>query len=414
MTRIPLPRIPWQDRTERWTGRFIEINFITLHYAYFILTSLITALILWGSSNPARSINFTDCLFLTTSAMTEAGLNTVNLSALTVWQQFILFGLVMCGSAIFVSAFVVFVRMKRFEKVFQHVVQERKAKRQNARRGGFTLRRTKPLTVKEEEEKNTPVIPSEPKSSTFVIPGSRDFAEGTLDEKDTESSSDLGHQQPNGDVTTERPQRPRVTINDPKPTAQNGSPTVNPEKPSHLSRSETQQSRMSRASHASSQEPRSRPFISFTGVGASANATLRHRVPTMGARPPLQRAPTTSSSLQSRTMPFHSAAGWVGRNSQIHGLTIEERQKLGGFEYSALMFLSFIVPFYLFIWQFLGCLALGAWVNNIRPELPRDNGSNPWWMGSFNAVSAFNNSGMSLLDANMVCHIDKQCQEDRC
>ena len=25
------------------------------------------------------------------------------------------------------------------------------------------------------------------------------------------------------------------------------------------------------------------------------------------------------------------------------------------------------------------------------------------WVGAFNAISAFNNSGMSLLDANMVC-----------
>lgn len=29
------------------------------------------------------------------------------------------------------------------------------------------------------------------------------------------------------------------------------------------------------------------------------------------------------------------------------------------------------------------------------------------WLGIFNGVSAFNNSGMSLLDANMVCSVFK-------
>ena len=40
------------------------VNFITLHYAYFIVTCLISAIIFWGSSTPAHSISFTDSLFL--------------------------------------------------------------------------------------------------------------------------------------------------------------------------------------------------------------------------------------------------------------------------------------------------------------------------------------------------------------
>lgn len=56
------------------------LNFITIHYTYFILTCLISSLIFWGLSNPGGSIGYTDSLFLVVSAMTEAGLNTVNLS----------------------------------------------------------------------------------------------------------------------------------------------------------------------------------------------------------------------------------------------------------------------------------------------------------------------------------------------
>lgn len=50
-----------------------KINFITIHYAYFILTGLIASLLLWGSATPFRSLSYTDALFLAVSAMTEAG-----------------------------------------------------------------------------------------------------------------------------------------------------------------------------------------------------------------------------------------------------------------------------------------------------------------------------------------------------
>lgn len=67
------------------------LNFITIHYAYFISVCLVSSLVFWGSSSPAWSISYTDSLFLVVSAMTEAGLNTVNLSQLTTWQQSLLF-----------------------------------------------------------------------------------------------------------------------------------------------------------------------------------------------------------------------------------------------------------------------------------------------------------------------------------
>lgn len=45
---------------------------------------------------------------------------------------------------------------------------------------------------------------------------------------------------------------------------------------------------------------------------------------------------------------------------------------------------------------------MGAYVVSKRPETAYRNGLSPFWVGAFNAISAFNNSGMSLLDANMV------------
>lgn len=51
------------------------LNFITIHYAYFVVIPLVTSLVFWAASRPAYTISYVDSLFLVTSAMTEAGLN---------------------------------------------------------------------------------------------------------------------------------------------------------------------------------------------------------------------------------------------------------------------------------------------------------------------------------------------------
>jgi Cation transport protein len=171
--------------------------------------------------------------------------------------------------------------------------------------------------------------------------------------------------------------------------------------------------------------------FSFTGVGASPVTTSFHRpfFSELNDRQP----PRPSAGLgfvHDPATPSHIGnllrKEVVGRNSQFHGLTHEEREQLGGVEYRAIQLLSWVVPLYFVLWQLLGCLAVGAWMNNYASDITGANGINAWWAfpfplsslshkylslavsncqrwnGAFNAVSAFNNSGMSLLDANMV------------
>ncbi|UPK92313.1 hypothetical protein LCI18_003248 [Fusarium solani-melongenae] len=99
-------------------------------------------------------------------------------------------------------------------------------------------------------------------------------------------------------------------------------------------------------------------------------------------------------------VPYLSWTPTIGRNSQFYKLTSEQRDELGGIEFRALKLLLKILLLYFFFWQFLGCISLGSWINNNKPAL--GDSPNLWWLGIFNGVSAFNNSGMSLLDASMV------------
>jgi hypothetical protein len=93
--------------------------------------------------------------------------------------------------------------------------------------------------------------------------------------------------------------------------------------------------------------------------------------------------------------------GLVSRNSQFHDLTAAEREELGGVEYKAVSFLCVIVFLYFALFLLCGIVGMGGWLEANHPDVTRSNGLSPFWTGAFFAVSAFVNSGMSLLDANM-------------
>ena len=161
-----------------------------------------------------------------------------------------------------------------------------------------------------------------------------------------------------------------------------------------------------RPTNASPSAPRRRrrpSFLSMQGVGARPDVVFDRSASTGLERVVSQTHSEQTIQDEGGDMVQHaeSLGGWVSRNSQFHGLTEKERQRLGGHEYRAVVFLSWLVPAYFVLWQLLGCLGCAAWVATKRASTARENGLNPWWVGAFNAVSAFNNSGMSLLDANM-------------
>jgi hypothetical protein len=122
------------DHLQKIQAYLPPLNFITLHYAYFILTCLVASIIFYCSSRPTWDITYTDSLYLVVSAMTEAGLNTVNLSTMTTFQQVILFLLICCGSQIFVSIATVLARKRVFESRFKHLVKLQKDARRTHRR----------------------------------------------------------------------------------------------------------------------------------------------------------------------------------------------------------------------------------------------------------------------------------------
>ncbi|KAL2678416.1 hypothetical protein Neosp_009162 [[Neocosmospora] mangrovei] len=365
---------PWISRVFSLRKYLPPLNFITIHYAYFIIVCLISSVIFWRSSDATSPVSYTDSLFLVVSAMTEAGLNTVNLSALTTWQQTILFLLIMLGSTIWVSMWTVLARKHVFEKRFDDIVHIEYARKLSQKGSGISLALPKLRKVISFRKAQTVPVPDR----TLPAMGSRAL--------ENENRVD-----PQSQVAKAMP-RPRRALSLPdldpmEPTKTSPEPKPEPEPPSpdnadrhiifvdtpHIEEGNSATS--TGTSYSNQNRPTRRNGVSKTPAGQDrVELSIRHF---LGSR---------SSS----------------RNGQFHSLTSEERENLGGCEYRALKALAVLVPLYFFLWQFLGCVALGAWINNYKPDTAKANGINPWWLGIFNGVSAFNNSGMSLLDANMI------------
>ncbi|POS71411.1 hypothetical protein DHEL01_v210196 [Diaporthe helianthi] len=370
------------------------LNFITIHYAYFTIVCLISSVIFWRSSEPAFSISYTDSLFIVVSAMTEAGLNTVNLSTLTTWQQTMLFLLIMLGSTIWVSIWTVLARKHVFEKRFESIVRAERMRSLSRRGSSASLalpRLRKALSFRKAKTVPTP-------ERALQVTGTRAVK---LEPSSSDPDLDRSQQQKqHGDNDEQIPKRQRASsLPDlkipvgpakppaPPPAAEPAKAVPEPESPGgHIVFVDTPRPQQGRDATS-------------TGVSEGNGIGPRRRNGTSTGKAALADEDgdgdrfTVQHFLRSRA---------PGRKGQFHDLTSEEREHLGGCEYRALKVLAFVVPVYFFLWQCLGCVALGAWMNLNMPSTARANGINPWWLGVFNGVSAFNNSGMSLLDANMI------------
>ncbi|EGU73727.1 hypothetical protein FOXB_15765 [Fusarium oxysporum f. sp. conglutinans Fo5176] len=372
----------WDDFVDdhSWVSRILSVrkylpplNFITIHYAYFIVVCLISSVIFWQSSDPASPISYTDSLFLVVSAMTEAGLNTVNLSALTTWQQTMLFLLIMLGSTVWVSMWTVLARKHVFKKRFDDIVRAERVRRLSQRGSSMSL--TLPKLRK---------AISFRKAQTVPVPDQNLPAIGN---RALKSKLD--------------PEVDRLQVAKAMPKSRRA-----------LSLPDLDLMEPPRASAGPEPEPRSPDtpdrhivFVDTLHRAEGSNATstgtsyFNERRPTR--RNGAAKTPADQDRVELSIRHFLGSRS-SSRNGQFHSLTSEERENLGGCEYRALKALGVLVPLYYFLWQFLGCVALGAWMNNNMPDTAKANGINPWWLGVFNGVSAFNNSGMSLLDANMI------------
>ncbi|KAL5504739.1 hypothetical protein ACEPAH_7402 [Sanghuangporus vaninii] len=117
--------------------------------------------------------------------------------------------------------------------------------------------------------------------------------------------------------------------------------------------------------------------------------------------------PNTTTDRSTRQVNYVTFNAIVGRNSQFHLLTEENLEELGGIEYRALTALLWIVACYHFVLQLLAFVIVAPYMSIPRwrsdfnpPNLHRHIPSA--WFSVFQVVSAYTNTGISLVDQSMI------------
>ncbi len=345
--------------------------------------------------------------------MTEAGLNTINLSQLNTCQQIVLFVLIVVGSAIWVSIATVHIRKRAFEQKLQELADKRKKKLPLSRSFHVSFSKTRRNSSGQREA----AIASGAIRGSAIINGNG-------------SSKDDTSLDPNEHITfcptdEQEPADEYVGLDEPKDashsTAQPISSPLSPD--GNLSRHLTTGSgngrndpsspgdfsstlpgkvqileyphpkSLDRDLNSSTTFRRSHTRI-FSGGGVGARLGLNnhprnapphvHQTRSIDEEEKASRRTGESFGILDKYLKGFN--GLVGRNSQFHGLSEKERRKLGGLEYDALSLLSYLVPVYFLLFQLAGAIGMGAWMQINRPGLALENGLNPFWTGSFFAI----------------------------
>ena len=114
-----------------------KLNFYRMHVICFLCTIILSSVIMYGSGVNGNSddaeahfkLRYIDAIFLCTSAMTNAGLNTVNLYNLTGFQQSVLCILILIGNVTVTTNAAIWIRRFFLRKHMKEFLQRSKAAR---------------------------------------------------------------------------------------------------------------------------------------------------------------------------------------------------------------------------------------------------------------------------------------------
>jgi hypothetical protein len=270
------------------------------------------------------------------------------------WQQIILFLLIIIGSSIFVSIGVLHIRKSAFERKLEELA-ERKRRRLGLRTLTFSLSKRKNSNI---DPKEAAIASGVLRGNAIVDPDPEATYEPTFAARTrTRSINELlasSGEPPNGDVEAPRiaTSSEHITFGDqPHPLRQTTS-RVAPLK-------------------------RRRSLLSNTGVATPSNLNHpRYAQPVYHEdnEEAVVESRPRSSSLARLNHYLEEFSGLIGRNSQFHHLSEKERRLLGGLEYDAICVLSWLVPLYFILFQLLGAIGVGAWLQINRPGTTLTNG----------------------------------------
>ncbi|KAK9680132.1 hypothetical protein K7432_016032 [Basidiobolus ranarum] len=350
-----------------------RLTFFRVHFLYFFFTIFIFSGLLYIEDSKGRQLPYIDALFFSASAMTLTGLSTYNVSTFSIYQQTLLFILMLLGSQVFVAMGLVQIRRYWFNQKFQEVVME---VRKNSKEAKLTRRKSEIFPYALETvtgiQLSSPVGENQDERvlemGQYNSPLENMFQqEGVRQRQVNNTSSNIENSADQSPYQWSAEDNEHSQVNDTINTTTGRSIAYAPEVDN-----QRELARLKRQ-FLSQQYPERPP-------GANTNFDN-----------PLERTETaaTASSFQ---------------------LPYKDKMALGGLEYRGLLTLQKILPIYFIGFQLVIGLLIRLWFA-LSPEMTTNtlthNGNenpapiNPWWFSFFVTISAFNNVGFSLLDQNM-------------
>ncbi|KAJ3727343.1 potassium transporter [Lentinula guzmanii] len=427
------------DRIENFI--LYQSTFFRLHLFAFVFIPLISSIIFWGC-NGRFTISYLDSLFLCYSAMTVTGLSTVNLSSLTVWQQVILYLLMMTGDITMVSWIMVLVR--NYNSCLREYFKRRCEYEYVTKKGiGLQDRKTfmasisQPMNMKKARE---PV----PINNSNNKPVSRKSVEGpafnvihptpatTFDFEKTAGNN--VHEDPNSDglfsnknaihsspeaMNAELPPDP-VTSLSPRPhgvdfaysTSVRRVNTFRTTTGVPLTRRTTTilTNRFHDPQFIDTSNPKHHYDMGFPGPVAIARKALKAISPNTYRKIERKLTIPYTRTVEGTNVSWLSPSAEivVGRNSDFHVETLSDDlvEQIGGVEYVALRWLSYMVPMYFIGTQLISFILFAPWLHATHEyDDVFENQSRivqkPWF-ALFQVMGAYTGGGLSLVDEGMV------------
>ncbi|KAJ3760525.1 potassium transporter [Lentinula raphanica] len=403
------------DRAE--TFILYECSFFRLHLFAFVFMPLIISAIFWGC-NGRYSISYLDSLFLCYSAMTETGLSTVNLSTLTAWQQVILYLLMMM------------VRLREYFKRRCEYEYVRISKRRKYSQDHTKLRKAresvplnnsnnKPVTKKFNEV--APTIPTfnlrHPTSApTFDL----EKVAGTNAQEESNSNtlySNQGvlHSSPEA-MNIELPAGPISSSSGPHsaevaystPLKRANTFRTTPGVP--LRRTATVLTHRSQNPNVNFSTPKHQYNLGFPGPALLVQKAFRAISPNAYQKMARKLTIPYSQTIEGDSVPWLTSSDKiiVGRNSDFRVDTLSDElvEQIGGVEYVALRWLSYIVPMYFICTQLISFIIFTPWLcvthkYDVVFESQFRIINKPWF-SLFQVMGAYTGGGLSLVDDGMV------------
>ncbi|KAF3912609.1 hypothetical protein AA313_de0206277 [Arthrobotrys entomopaga] len=372
----------------------LELNFITLHYAYIILMGIIGFIIIY----PYGNMPAVDAYFFGVSGSTESGLNTINVKDLKTYQQLVIYFIPMFTNLGFINIVVVLVRLYWFEKRFKQDINLAKYARPKTPLDLRLLGAGKDLeaqqAVASENILDMPIEETEATAAhqsthTNPLPPRITFApDATLPNNEPDKAL---HVPPPREREQGRPiEEVEGVVSD------NGNETQKVISTNAASSDIYYRPTRRRRLSGSMSIERVTPFF-VLGITHSQETAIRTR-----------RKSDVSLNLN-LNMPTLSSQATLGRNSNFKNLTVADREELGGMEYRALKLLFKIVVGYFFGLHLFGAIGLLPWIYNAPAKYQRyleSIGQSKAWWAFYSAQTMVDNLGFTLTPDSMISFRD--------